>query len=496
LLVGENLLPGGRGVDGQPAGWGRVASVPLPDSVVFKRRDATFSTSYAFLLRAGRIYFRPALRGRGVPGKPWRVLDLPTCLAGQVREISADETVLTVLGQRRQLYSLRLSGSDLGPGRWTWRWGSYFWTGLGLRLWPDVRAWAYSGLDASEWYRDASGRERHPIGVSTAYLLRGDLRRITYIDPWLPNDESREVCGPRRGTVALLRLSASGSTIFVAARSGELFTRMYDFDTSGANTVFGRFSWQPDRPAGDERWQLPGPEWVQHERPRGHFTDRITIFRSGGPHSEDRTLRVAGRDRRGRAGYWTKPIAARGKRAWRFVVRRGVLGGHRLPRKGRSRAFAPADVRYGGSVAGASATIENFNAECSPARMRVWVAPGVALDLVLHTSDALRQETRGRGLDDIPREYNGAIEVPRGVWETLRPGDPRKAWIDAQLGGQRVAVAPVAATATRLRFLRQCWTLTLDGRPARPDRLRIPPDLGAIVARLAEQGQDGWTPRC
>jgi hypothetical protein len=134
----------------------------------------------------------------------------------------------------------------------------------------------------------------------------------------------------------------------------------------------------------------------------------------------------------------------------------------------------------------------DLNAECSPATLRVQLSPSVSVNLLLHSSDGMRQETRARGLDDVPREYNGAIEVPRRVYDRLGSLDPAvRDWIATNLDGHRITTAPIALTATRLRFLAQCWELTLDGKPARPDRLRVPPDLGAILARQLERGQDG-----
>ncbi len=461
----------------------------LPDAVVFRTTAETFGREYAFALRRGQIYARPATVGRGTPGTSWRVLALPDCLRGNLIEISADGRLLLALSRDRTLYSHDIPGGDLSAEHWTWRWGPYFWTGLGMRMFGDVGDWAASELINTERFTDTAGRERPPIGVATVYLLRSDGRRITYLDPWLPADESREVCGPRRGTLPLAGLSGSGSTVFVVGRRGELYTRLYDFDISGANTVVGGFSWYQDRPANDPRWQLPGPDWVRHPRPRrAAITDRITIVKSGS-HANDRLLRVEGRDRRGRSGYWEKPLTARGAGAWRFVRTGAALAGTPLPR--RRAFFAPDDRRYEGTIGGLPATVSDFNPECSPARLHVTVAPGAGLDLLLHSSDGLRQDTRARGLDDVPREYNGAIEVPRDTFAALRDGDPRKAWIDAHLGGRRIATAPVAVTATRLRFHAQCWALTRDGRPARPDALRIPPDLGIVAARLLEQSKDG-----
>ncbi len=478
-------LPAGRG------GLGAAAppELALPQDVIFRTAHESFGREHAFALRDGRIYVRRATLGRAVAGSAWRELQLPPCMQGNVTEISVDDRLLLAITRDRTLYSHDIPGGDLSPEHWTWRWGPYFWTGLGAKLAGDVEDWAASEFGGAERFTDSAGRERAPIGVATVYLLRSDGRRITYLDPWLPADDSREVCGPRRGTLPLAGLSGSGSTVFVVGRRGELYTRLYDFDIAGANTVVGAFSWQQDRPASDPRWQLPPPEWVRHPRPRRvRITDRISIVKTG-LHARDRLLRVEGRDRRGRAGYFEKTLTAR---AWSFVRTGKRLRGTALP---RPRAFFTADdIRYAGTAGGHPAEIRDFNAECSPATLHVAVGDG--LDLLLHSSDGLRQETRAHGLDDTPREYNGAIEVPRAVFAALRDGDPRKAWIDAHLGGKRIATAPLAVTRTRIRFHAQCWALTLGGGPARPDVVRIPPDLGTVLARVNEQRRDGRSDRC
>lgn len=219
LLVGGSV-PSSDQLTGQPGGLAEPVvgdlARRLPDRIVFKDDRNTFGRDYAFALRDGRIYVRPATLGVGNRGEPWRRLELPACLDGHVQAISADHRLLVALGPDRQVYSHDMPGGDLSAERWTWRWGPYFWTGSGLRMFHDVREWATSEFTSAEWFRDTSGREHHPIGVATVYLLRGDGRRITYLDPWLPQDESREVCGPRRGTVPMAGISGSGSTVFVA----------------------------------------------------------------------------------------------------------------------------------------------------------------------------------------------------------------------------------------------------------------------------------------
>ena len=493
LLVVGGEAPSRDQLQGERGGLGPVAppevARTLPDVVTFKTNRETFSNEYAFALRGGRIYVRPASVGRGLPGEPWRLLEVPSCLDGTVTAVSADHRFLVALGPGRQVYSHDMPDGDLSAERWTWRWGPYFWTGSGLRMFRDVKRWATSELNASETFTDSSGRRHHPIGVGTVYLLRGDGRRITYLDPWLPQDESREVCGPRRGTLPIANVSASGSTVFVVGEGGGLFTRLYDFDVSGANTVFGDYSWERGRPASDTRWQLPGPGWVRHPRPPGVLTDRISIAKTG-PDSADRMMRVEGRDSRGRAVVWQKQLE---DSTWRAAARGGPVRGRPLPLAGGRGPFSPADLRFVGRVEGARAVVPDFDAECSPAALRVRVADGVWLPLVLHSSDGMRQERRERGLTDVPREYNGAIEVPRRVWRSLDMRPRLARWVAAHLDG-RFTTAPLSVTATRLRFLAQCWELTLNGGAGRPDQPAVPPDLGAVVGRLTEMHEDERTP--
>ncbi len=495
VLVVGGAAPSSDQLEGRPGGLGdpAPAGVRLPDRVVFKDLRHTFSNEYAFVLRKGKVYVRPAVEGLADPGQPWRLLELPSCLDGHVSAISADHRFLLALDEDRQLFSHDMPGGDLSADRWTWRWGPYFWTGSGMTMFEDVRRWAVSEFNASETFTDTSGREHHAIGVGTVYLLRGDHRRITYLDPWLPQDESREICGPHRGTLPLANLDGSGSTLFVVGKNGALYTRMYDFDLSGANTVFGDYSWERRRPADDTRWQLPGPGWVHHPRPPGTLTDRVTVLKTGAD-AADRLLRVEGRDRRRRTGYWEKRIGAA---HWRFVATGGRLHGQLLPSGGDEHRFAPHDMRYEGMAGGRPAVVGDFNPECSPARLTVRLPGHARLTLRLHSTDGLRQERRDRGktgLTDVPREYNGAVEVPRRVWRHLHARPPAvRAWVDANLDG-RFTTAPLAVTSTRLRFLAQCWELTLDGDPARPDQPGLPPDGGMVVGRLTELAKDGRSP--
>src|SRR6185436_15591145 len=116
--------------------------------------------------------------------------------------------------------------------------------------------------------------------------------------PWLPADDSYEVCGPQRGRFKVAALSAAASTVFVMNRAGEMYTRLYDFDMSGADSVFLKYSYEDQRGKPSPAIQLPPVDWIRQPRIRGRVRDAISIHKTG-PGSNSRVLRVAGN-----GGYW------------------------------------------------------------------------------------------------------------------------------------------------------------------------------------------------
>ena len=482
-------VPSLSGFLGGGAGIGPVADgVRLPDRVIHEDGRHAISNEYVFALRSGDLYVRRAREGRPLAKSTWHELQLPSCLQGRITTVSADYRLMTVVDTDGRLYSHDMPGGDLSPERWTWRWGPFLWLGAGMNMPGKVRDWSISEFNGAETFTDSGGRQHNAIGVATGYLLRSDRRTITYIDPWLPSDESREVCGPRRGQLRLASLDASGSTLLVAGTDGSLWTRLYDFDVAGGNSLLGKYTWA-DKTADPALWQLPPVGWTRQPAPRGVVTDQVTIVRTG-TDAKDRELRVTGRDRSGRVGYWRKQINAT---EWQFVATGGRLVGRVLD--GR-RSLAPSlDRRYVGTIAGAPATVEAFDSACSGSRVVVRIGKE-RLKLRLHSEDALRQTTRAAGLDDVPRHYNAALEVPRKTWRRLPSASPAvREFVAANLTG-RITSLPIAVTATRLRMRYQCWELTLDGKPARPDALGNPVDVGTLLGFLRDAPEQQALPLC
>lgn len=490
LLDAERYSP----LDGGPEAPAEIAAL-LPRDVHLRGGQQSFDGGHYYAVHAGRIYVKANREVTGID-EPWRQLRIPRCLDGQVSEISADGTVLIALDDGRGMYTLDYANGALGTGGWTRRWGPHFWLDLGGWVFDDVRDWATTHLTApdDEYFVDGGGRRQTPAGILNVFQLRGDGLRITYTDPWLPMDESREVCGPERGTLVMAGLSGSGSTAMIVTAEGDIHTRLYEFDVSGGNAVFLDYSWQDQDAAASPKIQLPPPQWVRHPRVPGAITDRISL-RKLAPGTEHRVMRVEGRDAGGNDGYWEKDLAQMSQGDWRFVVTGQPLQGRMLPLPPPHRGL-PEDFRYEGRIDGHAAELPDFNPYCSPASLRIEI-DGSALELELHTTDGLRQERRARGLDHYPRYYRAAVMVPRALW-SARSQQPAavQAFIARHFGERRVLETEVYATLGRIDIAQTCWSLTRDGSGLTDDPTQPPlPDPGTALAILLAQQEDGRSPR-
>ena len=454
--------PGRRGADeGNPLHEGDASDAPrgLPAQVVFRSTTQTFNRRYQFALAGGDIWYKSNSEVTGIR-EPWARLPVSACFAGRVTGISADDDELIAVDADRWVYGMDGALKASRFFNWSLRWGPPVWTGPGLRLPAGITTWSWSvvsQLEDGTWTDDAGNA--HQVGdgkVSHIWLLGHGGQRLTYLDPWLANDLSYEMCGPLRGRFRSVNLSASGSTVFVVGRYGDLWTRLYDFDIAGADPVFFDYAYDDQRGVAKPRIQLPSPAWVRQPKVPGAITDRISIHKVGAG-ATHRELRVEG-VRAGVVGYWHKDIQAP---RWSFTPTGGALAGHRLANPAgdsSARDLAPGeDRRYAGAVPGGTVSIADFNASCSPARVDVRLATGETFALRLHTTDNIRQFRRARGLDDDPRMLNGMLEIPPALRTSSSPAV--RAFV-AGLGPERFMRANLDATTDRLVFRKQPWTLT------------------------------------
>src|SRR3954471_2938882 len=434
----------GLGAPLPPPGAGPVPA-GLPRRVDLRSTTQTFNRRYAFVLEHGHVYYRP------VATTSWAPLAVPACFDGDVQAISVDDDELLAIDSQRHIFTM--DGAS-GPARlfnWTERWGPPFWTGAGRTL-PDGRLWSWSVLSPVEdrTSTDSAGNEQ-PVGdakVSHVFMARDGGRRLVYMDPWLPADDSYEMCGPRRGRFQAIALSAAASTVFVMNQAGDLYTRLYDFDMSGADSFFLKYSYEDQRGKQGAPIQLPAVVWRRHPPPRGAVRDAISIHKTGGG-STSRFRRVAGPD-----GFWEKPLTGR---AWTFVRTGATLG--RPVRLRRPARLAPRlDAAHATPRGEASVTVPNFTLACSPARMEVRLAGGRRLDLTLHTVDAIRQSPRAAVLHGPPRLTQGTIEARPGIVASTDP--VVHDFVARYLTGGRFTSAPIEATRGALVFKDQGWRLT------------------------------------
>lgn len=416
------------------------APISLPRVAALRNDRQTFNRRYEFALDAGVIWFRSHAEITGIR-QPWAKLSMPSCLAGTVIGISVDDDELTAIRADGSVYGMDNALKAAQLFNWTNRWGPPIWLGTGRQIPTGALAWSWSVISQAEdenW-TDTAGN-LHQVGtgkVSHIWLLRDGGQRFTFIDPWLPKDESYEMCGPHRGRFRAINLAASGSTIMTINRYGDIYTRHYDFDLAGDDSVFFQYSYEDQRGVSNPALQLPSYDWVQQPKVPGRITANVSIHKTG-KNLIHRMMRVEGIDNSGSTGYWQRDIADSIASNWQFVATGEPLQKPLLktgPQDQSSLTLGNSEDTYYQrdmnqlSSRSAHAHISgdtdwtgellDFNAYCSPARLRVWIAPKKFFDLVLHSTDVIRQTERARGLDTNSRGFSGAIEIPDKLYQSL-----------------------------------------------------------------------------
>ncbi|MDX6668812.1 MAG: hypothetical protein QOK04_2192 [Solirubrobacteraceae bacterium] len=449
--VGQNsgpLLPGG------PAPGGLPARVDLTSATRARNRR------WYFALDGGRLYVKPNVERTGHDG-PWQGVSLPACLDGHLHEIAADDDELIATDEGRAIYTMDQALGTPDLFNWTSRWGLPFWLGPGYTVPGDAHAWAWSVVSPREdktWIDPAGNPQTIGDGkVSHVWSLGSDGRRLTLNDPWLPLDRSYEMCSPYRARFTASSLAASGSTIFLMDRHGDLYTRLFDFDLSGLDNLFFRYSYEDQRGQPNPAIQLPPAQWIQHPKIPGRITDHISIEKIG-TGAVHRVMRVEGLDAHGRTGFWQKDVTELGEGAWRFTATGAPLLGTPIsnpPEDASALKLGPGeDARYVHDGPGWTAEIPDFHPSCDPDTLRVHFGPGHFVDLVLHVVDQIRTAPRARGLDDQPRTYTATIEVPA----TARADPEARAFVDRELGGRRFTTTDLSATRGAVGLGGPGWT--------------------------------------
>ncbi|PPE73430.1 hypothetical protein C3942_14285 [Solimonas fluminis] len=477
-LVVDPLPIPDRG-NGLAADAASEAPAALPAQLALRNDRGTYNRRYQFALDEGAIWFKSNTAVTGIE-QPWARLAMPGCLAGTVIGIAVDDDELTAIRADGAIYGMDNAFKDYALFNWSSRWGPPLWTGTGHRIPADYLAWSWSVISPAEdqHWTDPAGN-LHTIGsgkVSHIWLLRSGGQRYTYVDPWLPRDDSYEMCGPLRGRYRGVNLSASGSTVFTVNRYGDLYTRNYDFDLCGADPLFFDYAYEDQRGVSNPKIQLPTFEWQRQPKIPGTITHDISVHKSG-IDMLTRSLRVEGRDARGHTGYWEKDYRELDARAWKFVRTDQPLRGTVLDNRPRDSSLddaGPGEDRYYArnlaqlpslaahpQVAGDAdwaGELPDFNFYCSPARLRIRFSPTEDLELLLHHTDTIRQTERGRGLDQQPRAFVGSIEIPEPTFARLDSLPPKsQQFIQLYLDGRRHTSVRLSGVEDRISVTSFGW---------------------------------------
>lgn len=442
--VGAFDLTSPTSADALPVWWSSAQSSQLPSRVNLRTRSESFNRFYEFATRGGNLYAR-----RIGSADKWRALPLPLCLAGQINSISVDDDELVALDAKRRVYTM--DNALKSPLLWNWsaRWGTPVWLGGGMALPQDVSAWTWSVISPAEdgtWTDPAGNHTAVGLAkVSHIWALRAGGQRLTFFDPWLPIDDSYEACGPLRGQFKSVNVSASGSELFVIGEHGDMFTRLYDFDLSGYDQIFFKYSYEDQRGKGDgSPIQLPAEPWAKQPKIDGQITANISIHKFG-KYAVHRVMRVEGK-KNGQVGYWQRDVADPVSAGWSFVVTGGSLSSPLIDNpaddSSQLNLGASEDRRYVMHKGGVDAELADFNPQCSPAVLKV-TENGATQNYKLHTVDGLRQLPINRDLDNNPRMQWAAIESPSGTFEKVTVlatksaiSIPERGWVFTLAPGQ------------------------------------------------------------
>ncbi len=474
-----HLLPGGTLGDAEPPPVPNRAGSPtdegpgakgknptvggLPTRVDLHSKTMAQNRNYYFAVRGGKLYVKPNYERTGKTGS-WEHVKTPDCLDGDIQEIDVDDDELVAINSDRQIFGMDKALEIPSEFNWSSRWGFPFWAGDGYTVPDDAVAWAWTVISPREsgYWVDPAGH-RFPVGegkCSHVLSLRGDHTRITMNDPWLPQDRSYEVGGPRRGTFKMSNLAASGSVLFVIGKHGDMYTRLWDFDIAGLDNVFFPYSYEDQRGRASKTGpiQMPGAHWVQQPKINGKITDRISIT-TVGRGTEHRILRVEGRNGRGVPGFWQKDLYVlnQGSSGWKFIATpKAKVTGKPLdnPRYDSSQkgAARPEDSRYVLDGGGLSVEIPDFNLHLGRSVLRLNLADGEALDLNLFLDDVVRASPRASGLDDNPRRLMGTIEVTAANRKLAAKSDEARAFIESVLGNKDFTKTWIVATTSSLQM--------------------------------------------
>lgn len=299
-------------------------SKDLPSLVEIKVPTQSYNYDYSFAVVEGRICFKSRegheaqswqlIPGLGVPTPTHRGLSLMRWLRfssfdledmGAIISVSADGDNIIAVDENRNAYYAKIPEIvESANSGWNNSFG-FLWKRDEVKVPEDSLVQHVSHRSGIvKYYSDIFGYQ-HPMGagVSSFYSLDKAGRTISYTDPWLPPTWSHMLRTPMRGTFKAINMGAAASTLFIISKNGEMYTRLFDYDTSGENPIPFWYSYEEN----EGKRHLPNEDWRKQPLINGPITKNISIAISGEGNS-GRTLRVQGWDLNGVPGFYEKEI--------------------------------------------------------------------------------------------------------------------------------------------------------------------------------------------
>jgi len=454
-------------------------SFAFPDKILLRSNTSTFNNLYNFVIIEGKAW----ISHRGEDGSsvgPWKILPFHKKLK-EAKEISVDSTHVIIVDTDGKIFSSMEGLKKINKIKGTDRWGFPLWLGPGFNLPKKYRSWGISTFNPKEdkyWVDPAGNKQSIGGGITSIYVLSEGGQTLSLTDPWLPLDYSYKVCLPAHGRFITEKMSVSGSTTFVINRYGDMYFKTYDFDISGASTLFFNYTYDPTKGRGTA-WDpgildgafsirvIPIDGWTKIPKISGEITEEITIIKTG-IGAVNRILRVEG-VKDGLSGYFTRET--KGDGPWTFVPTGLPLKGNLLentPEDSTMRALGEdRSLKFYGEIDGLQISITQFDPYCSPAKLNITFPTGEMLTLNMHHNQLLRLTPRKPGLLEKDLKMSGSIEVSQKLLEGINMKSPAvQNFIRKKLGNNRFSKILLWANIEKLKIKKAFgfyWKLDITG---------------------------------
>ncbi len=293
----------------------------FPQEIKLKTKTETFTHKHLLVLRDGKIWTKPVgsesswklVNGTGLPAK--KHFESPT----EITSIHADGNNLVALDADNNIYLLKFEFYK--PQSWMWKFEIGIPFKKQMQIPETAKAWAVSHRGyPSTYYEDIDGNKfESKIGITTIYILRENGTEISFVDPWITPIFQHTFTTPQKGRFVATNFSASNSTLFIISESGEMYTRLYDYDTAGENPILS-YTYAPQKKRANKSVliflprRLPAEQWRKQPNIDGLITKNVTIFQHGQGNAASE-LRVEGINDNGQSGYFYKQIF---DKTWKF----------------------------------------------------------------------------------------------------------------------------------------------------------------------------------